>query len=127
NASGEVITGTRSIKGSYAGTGSYTSFLRTNPALLSLTGSQMYRVTFKYRILVTPDKGFECLFYSPTGGAAGNFLPSVTVTGQAGATGTATLTNTLGPYSDYEARWNVIGNGAIAIDDIRIEHLPGGQ
>ncbi len=30
------------------------------------------------------------------------------------------MTNTLGPYSDYQASWNVIGVGAISIDNIRI-------
>jgi len=77
-----------------------------------------YRVTFRYRILVTPDRGFETLFYSPTGGHVGDFLPSTTISGNAGESGTRTLTNTLGKYGDYEVRWNVVGTGAISIDDI---------
>jgi outer membrane protein TolC len=58
------------------------------------------------------------LFLSQTGAAAGNFLPSVTITGQAGETGTSTLSVTLGPYTDYQVRWEIQGTGAISVDDI---------
>jgi hypothetical protein len=122
----EVIDGSASVKGSYSGTGSYTPYMRTDPSRLLLAPGSTYRITFKYRILVTPNRGFETLFYSPTGGAAGNFLPSTTITGAAGASGTQTLTNTLGPYSDYEARWNIVGTGAISIDDIQIVNVTTG-
>jgi len=122
----EVIDGMYSIKGSYTGTGAYTPYLETVPAVLPLTPNHSYRVTFRYKILTAPSNGFEILFYSPTGGAAGSFLPSVTVTGQAGATGVATLTNTLGPYSDYQARWDIPGTGAISIDDIQIIDVESG-
>lgn len=123
----EVIDGASSIKGSYTGTGTFTPYLETVSSVLPLTPDHSYQVTFRYKILTTPTKGFETLFYSPTGGAAGNFLPSVVVTGQAGDTGTATLTNTLGNYTDYEARWDVPGTGAIAIDDIQIIDLAFGK
>src|SRR5437667_7166587 len=63
----EVIMGTRSIKGAYSGQGTHTPYLRTDPAVLPLSPNRSYRVTFRYRILVAPDKGFEVLFYSPTG------------------------------------------------------------
>jgi hypothetical protein len=116
----EVISGRRSIKGSYFGTDSYTPYLHTDAVLLPLTPGRSYQVNFRYRILTTPNIGFEVLFYSPTGGAAGNFLPSFTIKGAAGASGTATLTNILGPYTDYQARWNVVGTGAIAIDEIQL-------
>ena len=122
----EVVDGTRSIKGSYSGTGSYTPYLRSDPGRLLLQPNQTYRITFRYKILSTPNKGFEVLFYSPTGGQQGNFLPSQVVSGAAGATGTATLTNTLGPFADYQARWNVVGNGSIAIDDIQIVNVSTG-
>jgi uncharacterized protein (TIGR03437 family) len=119
----EVVDGTRSIKGSYSGTGSYTPYLRSDPSRLPLQPNQTYRITFRYKILSTPNKGFEVLFFSPTGGQQGNFLPSQVVSGAAGTTGTATLTNTLGPFADYQARWNVVGNGSIAIDDIQIVNV----
>jgi hypothetical protein len=127
SAPGEVISGAHSIKGSYSGTKSYMPYLRTNSNTFHLNPSQSYQVTFKYRILSVPDRGFECLFYSPTGGAANVWLPSVVVNGQAGTTGTATLTNLLGPYADYEARWNIGGTGSIVIDDIEITNLASGQ
>ncbi|SPE28600.1 hypothetical protein SBA3_1460009 [Candidatus Sulfopaludibacter sp. SbA3] len=54
-------------------------------------------------------------------------MPSITITGNAGDSGTQTLTNTLGQYSDYEARWNIIGTGAISIDDIQMVNVTTGQ
>ena len=119
NAS-EVISGSHSIKGAYSGSGSYTTYLATDSSVIVLSPNHPYRVTFQYKILTAPDKGFEVALYSPTAGAAGSFLPSTVVTGAAGATGTATLTNTLGPYSDYHVYWDVIGIGAISIDNIQI-------
>jgi uncharacterized protein (TIGR03437 family) len=116
----EVISGSDSIKGAYSGGGSYTQYLATKPTVIALSPNHPYRVTFRYRILAAPDKGFEVAFYSPTGGAAGSFLPSITITGATGATGTATLTNTLGPYADYYVYWDIIGIGAISIDTIQI-------
>jgi uncharacterized protein (TIGR03437 family) len=125
--SNEVVDGSYSIKGSYAGTGTFTPYLETVASALPLAPNHKYQVTFRYKILTTPTKGFETLFFSPTGGTAGNFLPAMVVNGKAGDTGTATLTSTLGPYSDYEARWDVPGTGAIAIDDIQIIDTVTGQ
>jgi len=116
----EVISGSYSIKGAYSGSGSFTPYLSTDFHVIAFAPNHPYRVTFHYKILAAPDKGFEVLFYSPTGAAAGSFLPSTTITGASGATGTATLTNTLGSYTDYQAGWNVIGTGAISIDSIQI-------
>ncbi|MGA2118174.1 MAG: hypothetical protein ABSH56_25910 [Bryobacteraceae bacterium] len=122
-----MIDGSYSIKGSYTGANTYTPYLETVSSVLPLTPTHEYKVTFRYKILNTPTNGFETLFYSPTGGAAGSFLPSTVITGQAGDSGTATLTNTLGPYSDYEARWDVPGAGAISIDDIEIIDVASGK
>jgi uncharacterized protein (TIGR03437 family) len=116
----EIISGKESIKGAYFGTGTHTLYLQTDSSILPLAPNHAYQVTFQYKILVAPSNGFEVLFFSPTGGAAGNFLPSSTLTGQAGTTGTATLTSTLGAYTDYQARWNISGTGAIAIDNIQL-------
>src|SRR5687767_13580605 len=80
----EVVSGTRSIKGSYSGTNSYTPCLRSDPARLPLQRNQTYRATFRYRILTTPNRGFEVLFFSPIAGQQNNFLPSQTVRGEAG-------------------------------------------
>ncbi|HLK49486.1 MAG TPA: IPT/TIG domain-containing protein [Bryobacteraceae bacterium] len=122
----EVVDGTRSIKGSYSGSGSYTPYLRSDPGRLPLQPNQTYQITFRYKILSTANKGFEVLFYSPTGGQHGSFLPSQVVSGAVGSTGTATLSNTLGPFTDYQARWNVIGTGSIAVDDIQIVNVSTG-
>src|SRR5581483_6477978 len=59
-------------------------------------------------------------FFSQTGANHGNFLPSTTVTGAAGSTGTATLTGTLSAYADYQALWTIGGTGAISIDNIHL-------
>jgi hypothetical protein len=109
------------------GTENYTVYLQTDPSTLPLTPQHTYRITFDYRILETPDQGFEILFWSSTGGAQGHFLPSIHITGQAGKSGSATLTNTLGDYTDYEALWSIVGTGAIVIDNIRVVNLTTGQ
>ena len=122
----EVVSGTRSIKGSYSGTGSFTPYLRSDPARLPLQRNQTYRVTFRYKVLSRPDRGFEVLFFSPTAGQQNNFLPSQTVGGAEGTTGSVTLTNTLNPFDDYQVRWTVNGTGAIAIDDIQLTNVTTG-
>jgi hypothetical protein len=124
---GEVIAGSRSIRGSHGGAGAFTPYLRTRPSVVPFTPGDTYRVTFRYRILVAPSAGFEVLFFSPTGAASGSFLPSVSIAGAAGDSGTADLTNVLGPYADYEARWNVVGTGAISVDEIVITRVSSGQ
>jgi hypothetical protein len=116
----EVISGICSIKGAYTGGAAYSPFFETVASLLPLKPGHAYQVTFRYKILTNPSTGFEVLFYSPTGAVSGHFLPSVLITGHAGDSGTVTLTNTLGPYSDYKAGWNIDGTGAISIDDIQI-------
>lgn len=55
------------------------------------------------------------------------FLPETTISGVAGDSGIATVTRTLGAFNDYEAAWNVMGTGAIAIDDIQIVNVATGQ
>jgi hypothetical protein len=124
---GEVLSGVGSIKGSYFGTNMYNAYLSTDHLRLPLAGSRTYRITFQYRILTAPSIGFEVLFISPTAAAQNNFLPSLVITGPAGATGSGTLTSTLGAFADYEAAWNVIGTGAIVVDDIVITDLTTGK
>ena len=124
---GEVIAGVQSIKGSYTGGGAYTPYLHTDTSVLPLSANATYQITFAYRILSKPSSGFEVLFYSPTGGSVGSFLNSTVVTGNSGDSGSASLTSTMGNFSDYQARWNVIGTGAIAIDEIKIVNLATGS
>jgi endo-alpha-1,4-polygalactosaminidase (GH114 family) len=125
--SGEVISGAASVKGAYSGSDSYTPYLLTDPSVISFVPGHTYRVTFRYRILSAPSKGFEVLFLSGTAAAQGNFLPSTVVNGPTGSSGSAELTNTLGAYTDYHVRWNIVGTGAIAVDDVVITDMGTGQ
>ncbi len=124
-ADSRVISGERSILGSHEGPGSYTAFLRTEPTVIPFTAGKTYEVSFSYRIVTAPDQGFGVLFYSPKGGAQGVWLPSRTITGAAGDTGRVTLRNTLGAFDDYRVHWNVIGIGAIVIDNIEFRDDAG--
>jgi len=123
----EVILGKASIKGSYSGNANFTQYLQTNPSVIPLMPNHSYQVTFQYKILTAPSNGFQVLFFSQTGANQGNFLPSTTVTGAPGSTGTATLTNTLSSYSDYEALWTIGGTGAISIDNIQLIDVATGK
>lgn len=122
----ELVAGQQSIKGAYEGTGAYTAYLQTDKSVLPLTPQATYQISFNYKILTTPSAGFEVLFFSPQGGAVGNFLNSTRITGVSGDKGTATLTSTLANFNDYQARWNVVGTGAIAIDEIKITNVNTG-
>ena len=119
----EPITGQCSVVGRYNGSDQYRAYLRSSPSILPLTPKHRYAVTFDYIILEAPNRGFEIMFYSPQGGRAGHWLPSINITGQVGDTGRAKLTNDLLDYADYEVRWNVVSNGAILIDNIELQDL----
>ena len=123
----EVVEGAYSIKGSHTGTKTFIPYLETVPSVLPLAPRYPYKVSFRYKILTSPSNGMEVLFFSPSAAAQGNFLPSVTITGAAGTTGTTTLTNTLGPYTDYRALWTIPSTGAISIDDIQIIDATSGK
>lgn len=116
----EVIAGTRSVVGSNQGAGQYRAVLMSDRTVLRLRAGATYTLHFRYRILSAPDKGFEVLFYSPTAGAKNQWLPSQRFTGSAGKEGDLLLKNTLGPFDDYQALWNIIGKGAIAIDSVSL-------
>lgn len=125
----EVIAGKASIKGSYSGTSSYISYLQTNPSVVPFAPNHSYRVNFQYRILAAAPNGFQAFFNSPAALAQGTpSNPGGTFfRGDAGATGNATFTATLGAYSDYVVLFGINGTGAISIDDIRIEDGANGQ
>jgi hypothetical protein len=117
----EVISGEKSIKGEHSGLDAYTPYLITDSSRLPLTAGGSYKITFKYKIISNAGDGFECVIYSPTAGRKGDWLPSIRIKGSAGDTGEAILINTLGAYTDYQVRWNIVGKGSIIIDDIKIE------
>lgn len=118
----EVIAGKHSIKGMYLGPASNTTwkFLKTDPRFIRFTPNDTYTITFRYRILAASSSGFNFGFSSPQAERQGLFLPTSVITGATGASGTATLTSRLDPYTDVRAEFAVVGEGAIVIDDIRI-------
>lgn len=118
---GEIVDGKRSIVGRYQGVNSYNQILFSNPDILPLQPNTTYTVTFKYRILEAPDKGFELLFFSDKGTSLNDWVESSTeFKGKKGDQGKVTLTATLKKYDDYRLLFNIIGQGAIAIDSISL-------
>lgn len=77
----EVVEGKQSLTGRYQGASEYNKILFTDSGVLYLEPGKTYTVSFKYRILETPDKGFEVLFYSGKGAAADDWLPAEVFTG----------------------------------------------
>jgi hypothetical protein len=79
-------------------------------------------VTFPYRIVTTPNQGFQVLFFSGTAYSAGAncCIFGAMFTGKAGDTGTFNVTTTLGAYNDYQAWFQVGGTGAVVIDNVQI-------
>lgn len=126
DAPAEVLSGSWSLKGEWTGAGDYHAFLYTDRTVLPLKAGATYRLTFDYRMLTLPDRGFETIFYSPTAGNLSQWLSGSLLTETDSPSGTAMLEATLLDYPDYQIRWNIVGNGAIAIDNIRVEELIGG-
>jgi len=96
----EVISGKNSIKGSASGvdSGTYSSFLVTDPTFLQFAPNGTYTITFSYRILTASSASFQFGFFSSS--AQGTFQPTSVVKSAAGTSSTATLTGKLGSYSD---------------------------
>jgi hypothetical protein len=122
----EVITGRVSIKRMSFGLES-TPVLTTDPSVIRLSANQTYRLTFKYRIVTAPSKGFSVDFLSQKGLSTGNFLPGFRINGKGGDIGRATLTAKLGPYDDYWANVGIIDTGVLVIDDIQIIDVATGR
>jgi hypothetical protein len=116
----ETVEGKRSVVGVYQGPEGFSQFLKSDPKLLHLIPGATYTVTFKYRILATPDKGFEMLFFSPEGAAQNIWVPSKVFGGMAGDRGEISHTAKLEAFDDYHVIWNIVGEGRIAIDSVRI-------
>lgn len=114
------------VVGTSNGKRSYLPYYRSDPASLPLKGDGEYEVRFSYRIDEQSDRGFETLFYSPTGGSKNDWLPTLTITGAKGATGRGVLRARLHGYFDYQVRWNVVGKGAIAINAIELVDVKSG-
>lgn len=119
--SGETVDGKRSVVGRYKGSNRYNQILYSNPDILPLRPNTTYTVTFNYRILETPDKGFELLFFSDKGASLNDWVKSsIEFKGKKGDKGKKTLTASLKKYDDYRLLFNIIGQGAIAIDSVSL-------
>ena len=118
---GEVIDRKRSVVGRYQGANSYNQIMFSNPDILPLKPNTTYTVTFKYRILEAPDRGFELLFFSDKGASLNDWVESAKeFKGKKGDQGKITLTATLKKYDDYRLLFNIIGQGAVAIDSVSL-------
>jgi hypothetical protein len=115
------------IIGSSDGSDSYVPYYRTDPSPLQLRPQLLYDLEFDYRIIDEPDQGFETIFYSPLAGAQNNWLSGVVITGPSRSEGRASLQVRTNNFADYQIRWNVIGNGTIAIRNIRVRESSSGK
>src|SRR3981081_1893895 len=84
----EVISGKNSIKGSYSGSNSFTTFLVTDPTFIHFAPNQSYTITFSYRVVTALSAGLQFGFFSATGSAAGHFLNDPIISPGAGTSGT---------------------------------------
>lgn len=121
----EVVSGKSSVKGAYSGSATFTTVLYSDPTYVRFAAKQRYTFTLRYRIIEPGSAGFSFGFFSDRVGSAGPFVPTGSITGAAGATGTATLTATLFDFPDYAAGFKINGTGAIAIDEIKITDASG--
>ena len=116
------------VVGSYTGEDDYTPYLKTSPEMLLLNPCGTYEVCFDYEVAEPGLDGFEILFLSPTGARSNNWVESLRVgVGGEADSGHACLTVQLDNYSDYEIRWNVVSTGSIAIDNVMVWDLDGGE
>jgi hypothetical protein len=120
SSEGELMGGSRSIVGTNSDGQLYAAVLRSDPALVKLSGGESYTVRFRYKVLSAPERGCEFIFYSPTAGKADKWLPGKIFGLKPGETGVIEFRGTLLDYGDYELLWNVIGKGSIALDDISV-------
>jgi hypothetical protein len=116
-----AIAGAASLRGSSTGAQGYLHYFNTRPEKLPLRGGATYRLTLSYRIVEAEDKGFEVMFYSPTGGSEGKWLPGSLLRGPVGKAGTVELEAKLFDFPDYQIWLNVVGHGAIVVDDIVVK------
>lgn len=112
------------VIGKSDGTQKYRQYYRTNPNIIPLTPGGRYEVSFRYKVLETPDEGFETIIFSNTGAQQNNWVEqSIFITDPAGSQGVATMQAQLKQYPDYQLLMNVVGKGSIAVTDITIKDL----
>ncbi|MGE4454600.1 MAG: hypothetical protein AB7D92_08690 [Sphaerochaeta sp.] len=116
------------IVGRSNGEQEYLPYYSTDPSKIQFTHGGLYEVRFHYKVLESPDKGFEVLFFSNTGASLNDWVnESLYITDKEGSEGDASLTARLRHYTDYELVMNVVSKGAIAVRDIVITDLSNSQ
>ena len=125
SAPAEVVSGRNSIKGSYSGSNRFTGILISDPTFIQFAPNQRYTITVSYRIITAGSAGFSFGFFSAKAASAGPFVNTGSINGPSGASGTASLTETLFNFTDYSVGFKINGTGTIAIDEVRIANGNG--
>ena len=117
----------RWIVGSSQGEQKYLQYYTTDPKVIKLKPRGVYKLTFSYRVLETPDEGFEVIFYSDSGANRNDWVDqSIFIREPAGVEGEASMIYHLKNYPDYQLLMNIVSKGSIAITDIVITNLGSG-
>jgi hypothetical protein len=118
----EVVSGRFSAYGKADPSKSvWCEFLYSDKEELALDRKGAYTVTFKYKAVEAPGPdGFYYFLARSTAGGIPNDKAFTKWSDTSGATGTKSIEVTLGDFSDYQLIWGIHGQGALAIDDIRI-------
>lgn len=118
---GEVIGGTRSVKGSAPATTDWHEYLYTKPASIPLEANATYRVKFRGRTITAPGAGAYFYFVARTGsGGVPQDVGSNQWSDAPGAVYSKEFEFTLKNYSDYYLIWGIHDGGAMTVDDITI-------
>lgn len=112
------------VLGKSDGSQKYMQYYRTDPNIIPLNPGGWYEVSYRYKVLETPDEGFETILFSNTGAQQNNWVEqSIFITEPAGTEGVATMQAQLKQYSDYQLLMNVVSKGAIAVTEITIKDM----
>ena len=112
------------IVGRSEGYKQYLQYYLTDNASLPLKAKGTYEISFTYKVLETPDKGFETIFFSNTGASRNDWVEaSIFINEPSGSEGRASMQATLKQYDDYQVLMNIINKGSIAVKDIQNKGL----
>lgn len=112
------------VIGKSDGTQKYRQYYRTDPNLIHFTPAGRYEVSFRYKVLETPDEGFETIIFSQVGAERNDWVEqAIFINEPAGSQGVASMQAQLKQYQDYHLLMNVVGKGSIAVQDISIKDL----
>lgn len=106
----------------------YRQYYSTDLEAIQFKANGLYEVQFTYKVLETPDEGFEVIFYSDTGASRNDWVgDSIFITEPEGSQGEASFTARLKNYPDYILLMNIVRKGSIAVRDIVITDLETGK